>query len=73
MMGITLSEGMALVFKIGAFVLIVSIVDALLEEAGKKEWIVKVNIIAGVTCVMTIFKVVKDAFDIIQVFSNMVN
>lgn len=72
-MGITLAEGLKIVIKLGALALTVSVVDALLEEAGKKEWVVKVNIVTGVTAVIVVYGVVKSAFDVIQTFSNLVN
>lgn len=72
-MGITLSAGATIVMKLGGLALTTSVLNSLLDEAGKKDWIVKVNIVAGVVAIITVYGVVKEAFDVVAAFMRMID
>lgn len=67
---LSLSAGTTIILKLSGLALTTSIIDALLDAAGKKDWIIKVNIVAGVVAIMVIYNVVKEGFDVISAFAQ---
>lgn len=70
---ITLASGSILVMKLGALALTTAVTNSLLDAADKKDWIIRINIVAGVVAVIVIYSgVVKQGLDLATTFMHMV-
>ncbi len=70
---ITLASGSVLVMKLGALALTTAVTNSLLDAADKKDWIIRINIVAGVVAVIVIYSgVVKQGLDLATTFMHMV-
>lgn len=69
----SLSSGAALVLKLSGLAMTTGVLNSLLDASDKKEWIVRVNIVAGVVAIIVIYTdVVKQALEVAQSFMQFI-
>lgn len=69
----SLSSGATLVLKLSGLAMTTGVLNSLLDASDKKEWIVRVNIVAGVVAIIVIYTgVVKQALEVAQSFMQFI-
>lgn len=69
----SLSEGAAVILKLSGLALLTGSLNSLLDACDKKEWIVRINIVAGIFCVIVIYNsAVKEALQVLASFMGFI-
>lgn len=69
----SLSAGATLVLKLGGLALTTGVLNSLLDASDKKEWIVRVNIVAGIVAIIVIYSgPVMQALDVAESFMRFI-
>jgi hypothetical protein len=70
----SLSAGATLVLKLGGLALTTGVLNSLLDASDKKEWIVRVNIAAGITAILVIYTgPVRQALEVAESFMRFID
>lgn len=70
----SLSEGALLVLKLSGLGMVTGVLDSLLDASDKKEWIVRVNIVAGIVAIIVIYGgVVTKGLEVAESFMRFVD
>lgn len=70
----SLSAGATVVIKLSGLALLTGSLNSLLDACEKKEWIVRVNIVSGIFCVIVIYNsVVKEALQVATSFMSFID
>ncbi|MGM9543796.1 MAG: hypothetical protein ACI3T9_02305 [Romboutsia timonensis] len=69
----SLSSGAALVLKLSGLAMTTCVLNSLLDASDKKEWIVRVNIVAGIVAIIVIYSgPVKEALQVAESFMQFI-
>lgn len=70
----SLSAGATLVLKLGGLAMTTGVLNSLLDASDKKEWIVRVNIVAGIVAIIVIYNgPIRQALEVAESFMQFID